>query len=123
MMDRRFAFAALVYCSAIFIESSHEIPYKVDQSLPGADKVTHALMYAGLTALISIGMRRSQRAYSPRIQFFVPIAFAMIYGASDEIHQHFVPSRSFDPWDELSNTAGAVLAQYYLFSRRWGLKL
>ena len=122
-MDRRFAFVAFIYCALIFFESSHQIPYKVDQKIPGIDKVTHAAMYGGLAAIVSLGMRRSRREWSAKAQFYVPIVFAMIYGMSDEIHQYFVPGRSFDPWDELANTAGATLAQYYLVVRRWGLKL
>lgn len=122
-MDRRFALVAFIYCALIFFESSHQIPYKVDQKIPGIDKVTHAAMYGGLALVVSLGIRRSRRTWSPRAQFYLPIIFAMIYGMSDEIHQYFVPGRSFDPWDEISNTAGAVLAQYYLVIRRWGLTL
>ena len=122
-MNPRYALAAFIYCAAIFYESAHQIPYQVDQKLPGIDKVTHAAMYGVLAVIVSLGMRRSGKAWSTRAQFFVPVVFAMIYGMSDEIHQYFVPGRSFDPLDELSNTAGAVLAQYYLVVRRWGLKL
>jgi len=122
MMDRRYALAALIYCAIIFYESSHAIPYKVDQMLPGIDKIVHACIYGTLAAIVSIGMRKSGREYTPRVQFVVPILVAMLYGASDEFHQYFVPGRSCDPLDELSNTAGAILAQYYLVSRRWKLK-
>lgn len=123
MIDRRYALAVVIYCSLIFLESSRSIPYQADQLIPGIDKVVHAGMYAVLAALVSLGLRGAARPYTPRVQFFVPIAFVVLYGMSDEIHQHFVPTRSFDPWDEVSNTAGAVLAQYFLVIRRWGLRL
>lgn len=122
-MNWRYALATIVYCAMIFFESSRAIPFQVDQQLPGLDKVVHAGMYGVLAAIVSIGMRRSGAAHSNRRQFWWPILFALLYGISDEAHQHFVPGRSLDPWDVLANTAGAVLAQYVLFTRRWGLKL
>lgn len=122
-MNLRYFLALIVYCSVIFYESSHQIPFQADQKIPGMDKVVHAAIYGGLAAIVSVGMRRSWRTYSPWVQFLVPIAVAMLYGASDELHQHFVPGRKFDPWDELANTSGAFLMQYYLCVRRWGLPL
>lgn len=122
-MNWKYALAALVYCGLIFLESSRAIPYQLDQSIPGMDKVVHAAMYGVLAGIVSLGMRRSGRSYSPRMQFLLPVLFALAYGISDEIHQRFVPGRNFDPWDILANTAGAVLVQYYLVARRWGLKV
>ncbi len=47
----------------------------------------------------------------------MPVIFAIAYGVSDEVHQWFVPRRSFDPWDLVADAAGAVLAGYAL--HRW----
>ena len=44
-----------------------------------------------------------------RALFLAPIAFAAIYGVTDEIHQAFVPTRSADPWDLLADAAGATM--------------
>ena len=122
-MNWKYALATLAYCAFIYFESSKPIPFQADQSIPGIDKVAHALLYGALAALVSLGMRRSTRTYPPRVQFLLPILFAFLYGISDEIHQYYVPSRNFDPWDVLANTAGAVLVQYWLCVRRWGLKV
>lgn len=52
--------------------------------------------------------------------FLVALALASAYGASDEIHQLFVPGRMCDPADWLVDTAGAALgaAVFALASRR-----
>jgi VanZ family protein len=122
-MNWKYLLAVVAYCAFIYQESSGPIPMQADQSIPGIDKVAHALLYGGLAALVSLGMRRSSRAYAPRAQFYLPILFAFLYGISDEIHQYYVPSRNFDPWDVAANTAGAILLQYWLCVRRWGLKI
>ena len=120
-MERRFALAVFLYCAAIFLESSHAVPYDVDRLLPGIDKVVHAGMYGVLAGLVATGMRRSGRAYSSRVVFWVPVIFAATYGASDEFHQYFVPGRSCDILDEVSDFGGAIVVQYYLVIRRWKL--
>lgn len=121
-MDWRYVVGVLAYCGFIFFESSRSIPYQADQWIPGIDKVVHAGMYGVLAVLVSLAMCGGRRAFPARVQFFAPIVFAVLYGLSDEIHQHFVPTRNFDPWDLVANTAGAVFAQYYLVIRRWGLR-
>lgn len=121
-MNWKYALAALVYCGLIFLESSRAVPYQLDQAIPGMDKVVHAAMYGVLAGIVSMGMRRSQRSHTARAQFLLPVLFALLYGISDEIHQWFVPGRNFDPWDVVANTAGAVLVQYYLVVRRWGIQ-
>lgn len=122
-MNWKYALATLAYCAFIFYESSKPIPLDIDQAIPGIDKVVHAVLYGVLAALVCLGMRRARRAYAPRALYFVPIAFALAYGISDEIHQWFVPGRNFDPWDVLANTAGAVLTQHAIVVRRWGMKV
>jgi VanZ family protein len=36
--------------------------------------------------------------------------FTSLYGASDELHQYFVPNRSCDFYDWLADSIGAVMA-------------
>lgn len=38
------------------------------------------------------------------------ITFATVFGILDEVHQHFVPLRTMDPWDAIVNFAGASTA-------------
>jgi len=122
-MPLRYALAVVFYCAFIFWESSKRIPIDVNERLPGIDKLVHAGLYGVLAALVALGMRASGRAYAPARLLLWPIAFSVLYGISDELHQAFVPGREFDPWDALANFAGAALAMYYLFARRWKMTL
>ena len=44
------------------------------------------------------------------VSSFVAVVVASLYGASDEVHQIFVPTRSCDPMDWLVDTIAAALA-------------
>lgn len=108
------------YCAAIFWISGQSEPLGPDYRLGARDKPAHAVLFGGLAAVVSVGMRRSPRGHGVRAQFFVPILFATGYGFLDEFHQYFVPQRAFDPFDIVADAAGAILAQALLF-RWWGL--
>ena len=111
----------ILYCAAIFYVSSKplHIPKELDKK--GGDKVAHGFIYAGLAALVSVGIRRSGRPVRPMVQFFVPVVFCAVYGASDEIHQFFVPYRSCALGDWLADVFGALLVQWLLCMRLWKL--
>lgn len=107
-----------LYCAGIFWLSHQSNPPVPDNDIflfTGADKVAHGLLYAGLTFLISIGIRRSNPETKPWIQWYVPVGFAILYGLSDEIHQLYVPDRSFELLDLLFDGVGASLAQAGLY--------
>jgi VanZ family protein len=110
--------AITLYCIGIFWlshQSNPPVPENQIFLFPGADKVAHCLLYAGLGALVSIAIRRSNSTVKAWIQWFVPIAFAILYGLSDEVHQLYVPERSFELLDLLSDGVGATIAQVGLY--------
>jgi VanZ family protein len=76
-------------------------------------------LYAGLASLVGAGLRQKGSG-SVAFQALFPIVFAGLYGISDEIHQLFVPNRSFELLDILSDISGAALFQiaYYGIVRR-----
>lgn len=117
-MSRRYVIATLLYCGALFVLSANPTPPQPQVLPPGADKVAHALLYAGLAAVVSVGIRRGPRAASPRLQFWAPFLFAALYGVSDEVHQLFVPNRMFEVADIVADASGALVAQLVLC---WGL--
>lgn len=106
----------ILYCATIFAASAQPSERLPVQPFPGSDKVVHAIMYGALAALVSSGMRHSRKTYSPIVLFWIPVAFAAFYGASDEMHQYFVPTRSTDFWDWLADTSGALGAQTVLYT-------
>lgn len=67
---------------------------------PHADKAVHAVLYGGLTAALLI----------PGLPPIRAAALASGYGATDEIHQRFVPGRDASWGDWLADTAGAAAA-------------
>ncbi len=90
---------------------------KVDFS--GADKIAHALLFGGLAACLSIGIRLSNDKPPFWAQWFVPFVFVILYGMSDEWHQSFVPGRSPDLRDVMADGIGGTIAQLALFMM-WG---
>jgi len=67
-------------------------------------KIAHFGVYAILYLLIYNSTRKRL------LSFFLTI----IYAASDELHQHFVPTRSGSPRDWLIDSSGALLANLFL---------
>jgi VanZ family protein len=106
----------VLYCAGIFWLSSQPVPLDVKPPFPGADKVAHALLYAGLAGIVSVGLHRSPGPRASGAQHLVPIVFALVYGLSDEIHQIFVPNRSFDLLDLLADLVGAAAMQAILWA-------
>ncbi len=99
---------ALAWAAAIFAVSSRGsvgIP-----AFPGADKVLHFAAYALFGFLLAYGAAASGLA--PRWG----VALGWAYGASDEVHQAFVPGRSADPADWAADALG-VLAGTFAYAR------
>jgi hypothetical protein len=65
--------------------------------------VYFALATTWILALESRGVPRRKACW-------LAVVFAATFGALDEVHQHFVPLRSMDPWDAVVNLAGATCA-------------
>ncbi len=113
--------ATTVYCGLIWQMSSDTNPPKwnLPWQIQGLDKVFHAVVYAILGTIVSVGMRRAGRPVSAWAQCFVPALFALCYGLTDEIHQLYVPNRTFDIGDLMADLAGATLAQSVLCYLYW----
>ena len=98
---------ALVYMAGIFYVSSLSDP----GSIPGgvSDKWIHAVEYAVLAVLLLLPLSggRSERLTWPRAAIAAVLASA--YGATDELHQAFVPGRVASAGDLAADAAGAAL--------------
>ncbi len=108
-----------IYCLFLFSLSASSELGTVAMPFNGADKVVHLVLYAGLGGIVSIGMRRSGKPFSPWSQCFIPIIFAALYGVSDEFHQYFVPNRTCEVGDVIADMAGACFAQIFLCYLWW----
>ena len=98
------------YCAFIFWLSSGPVSTPTEIQFDGVDKVAHVCVYALLGALVYYGLRQSGRPWTVFALFWIPVLFASLYGASDEFHQSFVPSRTCDFFDWLADTTGGLLA-------------
>jgi hypothetical protein len=113
----RFAlwFPVVAYMALIFGLSSISHP----PAMPGgSDKLLHALLYSGLGALFARARAGGWRAVTPAI-VATTIAFGALYGASDELHQHFNPPRDVEALDVVADTIGAGAAAIALYA--WGI--
>ncbi len=124
LMPRRYVLAMVLYCTGIFYISSISDPPGTVYSFPGQDKAAHFAVYAGLAAIASFGIRRSpgERAVG-WVQLGVPLALAGLYGLSNEIHQCFVPGRSFEFLDLSADVLGALVIQWILCFKVWHIDL
>jgi VanZ family protein len=105
------------YMALVFYASSlSELPALATRM---SDKLEHGLAYSGLGVLLLRALAGGLwRPVSARAALLA-VALAACYGASDELHQHFVPHRSMDANDLLADTAGAAVAIGALYA--WGI--
>lgn len=102
------------YMAAIFVLSSLSQPPDLPDGV--SDKSGHVLLYFGLAALL---VRALAGGWGQPVSLAVAGAAALgatLYGVSDELHQHFVPSRHMEAADVLADTIGAVLAAGLLYA-------
>jgi VanZ family protein len=99
---------ALGYAGLIFWLSaqSHPLPELTELVW---DKALHALEYAGLAGLLALGLDQACRLAPWRSAAWAA-GLASLYGASDELHQAFVPARASDLEDWAADTVGALAA-------------
>jgi VanZ family protein len=101
------------WAAFLFFMSSRET-IGVDLS-SGLDKVAHFGAYLVLGFLLAYGGSRFS------LIAWVAVAIGVLYGASDEIHQSFVPGRSSEVADWVADALGTVagvLIYHFLLRRR-----
>ena len=114
----------LLYMALIFVVSSLEqppLPMPEFEWLT-IDKLYHFVEYAILGGLLAIAFVKAKPAVVPsKLIWLVATVFSILYGASDEWHQTFVPGRfaTLADWvaDVLGSIAG-VLAVYLYYKKK-----
>ncbi|MBI4832086.1 MAG: VanZ family protein [Candidatus Lindowbacteria bacterium] len=108
-----FLIATIAYCSFLFYLSS--IPsFPVPPPFPYFDKLVHFCLFGGLSATLAVGLHRARHEYNHKTLFVVPVVFSAFYGLSDEIHQVFVPGRTFAVSDIAADALGSAAAVAFL---------
>ena len=121
-MKLRYYLLTILCCGVIFWLSSLQVTPRPKPVLP-IDKLVHMSMYAALAGVVCIGMRRSNNTVDARKLFYIPLCFSIGYGIAEEFYQLFLSWRSFDFFDIIANSAGALLAQIFLCQGLWKMPL
>ena len=89
-----------------------------------AHKLVHVIMYAALYFLLFRGFYSLEFKQNPPLKtFIIPMMIAIAYGASDELHQTFVPTRTGTLRDVFIDSLGIVLMFQYTKTNLRRLKL
>lgn len=102
----------VAWAAAVFALSSQS--YAGPLSLP--DWSTHGAAYALLALLLGRALAGGLDRRPSARRALLALALATLYGASDEIHQFFVPGRHADAWDVAKDFGGALLGAALLQS-------
>ncbi len=106
-LNRRIYYLGPVIIMAIIFYLSHQP--RVMDGLPefvGLDKLLHCIAYFGLSMSWIIALMKNEIS----ALYIKTTMFSMLYALSDEFHQTFVPTRSFEALDLVADAAGIFLA-------------
>jgi VanZ family protein len=103
----------ILYAAAVFINSCGPSAISLP-CFPHADKVIHFAAYAVMGWLMLRAVRRSFPAQRGADIFFWSTLLACLYGASDELHQWFVPQRDASPGDLIADCLGSIAGGWIL---------
>jgi VanZ family protein len=98
----------VAYMAAIYYVSAQSAPPMVGPVV--SDKVAHAIAYFGFGVLTfrAIAGGLMARVTPPRAA--ATMILSIVYAATDEVHQLFVPGRHGDVVDVVADATGAALA-------------
>ncbi len=114
----RIVYGALLvlWCLTVWRLSASSDPEElVGVRLPLPDKIEHAIEYAA-GGFLAYGVMFPSRRLRPWI---AAVCFCAAWGASDEIHQGFVPGRDSSGMDLAADVAGAALGATAFGLRPW----
>jgi len=109
---------ALVYMLLIFFLSSLPLLKPPDLGLNFEDKLAHVAEYAILGILLCRAALMERKPSLKRMAVVFLIGTA--YGATDELHQAFVPNRNASVWDWMADAAGVLagVLVYWVWKNR-----
>jgi len=101
------AYMALIFYFSSLPHPDEELPKFLFETL--GDKLLHAIEYAVLGALCYRAFRRAAGPFAAGYAVVFAIITASLYGATDELHQAFVPVRTATWLDWMADTAGGMV--------------
>ena len=101
------AFMALIFYLSSLPHPDEDLPKFLFETL--GDKFLHVVEYAVLAVLCYRAFRRAAGPSAREYAVALAIVAASLYGATDEVHQAFVPFRTAAWSDWVADTAGAAI--------------
>lgn len=98
----------VVYMGVIIYFSSLSNPVNRFKLVLGADKLVHFFEYMILGILITRALIGSFTVKNKKKLFIPILLIGIIFSASDELHQYFVPNRSMELGDFIADLLGVV---------------
>ena len=113
--EKRFVYcmrcmSIIVALSIFMLSSRSKLPLPDSTLFPGMDKVLHAFAFGCFAFSFSYWLGRDMWKAKPAVCVFIVCVVAACYGASDEIHQMFVPGRDASVYDWIADCTGALAA-------------
>ena len=99
--------ALLIAAFIWFLSSQSILPQP--KGILGWDKLQHLLVYAVLAAAAGLWPTGAFWGRRPALALLLTALAASAYGATDEVHQYFVPGRNCNVWDWIADTLGAII--------------
>ena len=114
----------VLYMTAIFVVS-HQPEVTIPAGL--TDKSSHSLAYTILGVLITRALAGGLPAPVTLRTASLAVLLTALYGASDEVHQMFVPGRSAELYDLYADALGGAIGTFAcwlwgIISPSWPLK-
>jgi VanZ family protein len=100
---------AFALMAAIFTASNDVQVVAIMPAFANADKVAHLAAYAVLAALYLFALSPFMRS-RPFLMGLLAVILTALYGATDELHQSFVPGRDCSFADWVADVVGGSLA-------------
>lgn len=100
----------VLWALALFTQSSIPGTQIPELELLSHDKIIHCLIYVVFGFTVHRAIRYQSRfPFLAEHQYLFTMLIVAVYGATDELHQYFVPTRSCSIFDWLADCLGAVL--------------
>ena len=94
---------------AIFIQSSIGKLSLPDVGIEWFDKIVHFFIY-GLLGLLTVhGLKHASHQLLQKHYLWISTLICIFFGATDEIHQFYVPGRFASVWDWIADILGILV--------------
>jgi VanZ family protein len=117
----QYQFPLLIWAIVIFILSSFETLPHIETPIIAEDKLGHILIYFVFSWLSYRALfYQTKFPLLKRWSLVGSFLLSCLYGYLDEVHQLFVPGRTYEYFDMLADAIGALLfiIPYVLIDRR-----